>query len=270
MIIYLAGFQGIPTQLYEAAAIDGAARARFWNVTLPMITPVIFFNVVMGIIGRFQVFTKVYVMTKGGAGQRDPLLHALPLPERLPVLQDGLRLRAGLDPVRDHPRAAPCFIFAPRGSTTRASEGEVRHGGRLLDARRHAEAHGFCSRSAASSSCWPGGAPSPSLHLDALDLVEGGTKVFASPPHDTRSDRGATSRSRPRLPFDMYSEHGIIGRDGPRRPALRVVGRLRVRAVAVPRAEALFVLVLSTIMLPGQVTMIPQFILFNGLAGSTR
>lgn len=67
MIIYLAGLQGIPTQLYEAARIDGATSWRcFWSITLPMMTPTIFLSLVMGIIGSFQVFTQAYVMTDGG------------------------------------------------------------------------------------------------------------------------------------------------------------------------------------------------------------
>ena len=67
MVIYLAGLQGIPTVYYEAASIDGAnAWQRFWSVTLPMMTSVLFFNLIMGIIGSFQVFTQAYVMTRGG------------------------------------------------------------------------------------------------------------------------------------------------------------------------------------------------------------
>ncbi|MDE0430742.1 MAG: sugar ABC transporter permease [Caldilineaceae bacterium] len=67
MVLYLAGLQGVPTQLYEAASLDGATRwASFWNVTLPMISPVIFFNFIIGIIGSFQVFTSAFVITKGG------------------------------------------------------------------------------------------------------------------------------------------------------------------------------------------------------------
>ncbi len=69
MIIYLAGLKGIPASLYEAARIDGAGPVRqFWNVTLPMLSPLIFFNLVMGIIGSFQVFTQAYVMTGAGPG----------------------------------------------------------------------------------------------------------------------------------------------------------------------------------------------------------
>lgn len=67
MVLYLAGLQGVPTELYEAASIDGAGRVRrLVNITLPMISPVIFFNLVMGIIGSFQVFTSSFIMTNGG------------------------------------------------------------------------------------------------------------------------------------------------------------------------------------------------------------
>jgi multiple sugar transport system permease protein len=66
MLIFLAGLQGVPTQLYESAEIDGAGWwKRTINITIPMITPVIFFNLVMGIIGGFQVFTQVYILTSG-------------------------------------------------------------------------------------------------------------------------------------------------------------------------------------------------------------
>jgi len=67
MIIYLAGLQGVPRSLYEAATVDGAGRLRqFWSVTLPMLTPTIFFNVIMGVLGGFQVFIQAYIMTGGG------------------------------------------------------------------------------------------------------------------------------------------------------------------------------------------------------------
>ncbi|MEW6716450.1 MAG: sugar ABC transporter permease [Chloroflexota bacterium] len=69
MIIYLAGLQGIPTTLYEAAKIDGANRwQRFWQITIPMMTPVIFYNLVLGLIGAFNYFTEVYVATSGTGG----------------------------------------------------------------------------------------------------------------------------------------------------------------------------------------------------------
>ena len=70
MIIYIAGFRSIPEQLYEAAQLDGAGvMARFLNITIPMMSPVIFFNLIMGIIGSFQVFTNAFAMTGGGPGR---------------------------------------------------------------------------------------------------------------------------------------------------------------------------------------------------------
>lgn len=70
MVIYLAGLQGIPEYLYEAAKIDGANQIQqFLNVTLPLMTPVIFFNLIMGVIGTFQTFNQAYIMTQGGPGR---------------------------------------------------------------------------------------------------------------------------------------------------------------------------------------------------------
>ncbi len=70
MIIYLAGLKGIPEQLYEAARIDGAGVFRqFFSITLPMITPTLFFTTITGIIGTFQMFTEAFVMTQGGPVQ---------------------------------------------------------------------------------------------------------------------------------------------------------------------------------------------------------
>jgi len=67
MLLYLAGLQSIPTEVQEAARIDGAGSLQvFFNVTLPLLTPTVFFNVVMNIIGSFQVFTNAYVLTGGG------------------------------------------------------------------------------------------------------------------------------------------------------------------------------------------------------------
>ena len=67
MLIYLSGLQGIPTELYEAAKIDGAGKATtLFKITIPMMTPVIFYNLIMGIIGSLQTFTQAFVMTDGG------------------------------------------------------------------------------------------------------------------------------------------------------------------------------------------------------------
>jgi len=67
MVIYLAGLQGIPQELYEAAAIDGADRwRRHRHVTLPLLTPTIFFVVVITVMGSLQVFEQTYILTQGG------------------------------------------------------------------------------------------------------------------------------------------------------------------------------------------------------------
>lgn len=67
MVIFLAALQNVPRELYEAAAIDGASRFRqFWHVTLPSISPVMFFVVVTSLIGAFQVFDQVYIMARDG------------------------------------------------------------------------------------------------------------------------------------------------------------------------------------------------------------
>ena len=70
MIIFLAGLQGIPVSYSEAARMDGANRFQlFWQVTLPMLTPTIFFTTIISILGSFQVFDLVFVLTGGGPGK---------------------------------------------------------------------------------------------------------------------------------------------------------------------------------------------------------
>jgi ABC-type Fe3+ transport system permease subunit len=67
MIIFLAALQDVPQQLYDAVSIDGGgAWARLWHVTIPLITPAILFNLVIGLVGSLQTFTQAYVMTDGG------------------------------------------------------------------------------------------------------------------------------------------------------------------------------------------------------------
>lgn len=69
VLIYLAALQDVPRELLEASQLDGASRARqIWHITIPMISPVILFNLITGLIGAFQYFTEVHVMT-GGTGR---------------------------------------------------------------------------------------------------------------------------------------------------------------------------------------------------------
>src|SRR2546428_10220208 len=68
-VVYLAGLQTIPAALYEAGMIDGAGKWQlFWNITLPLLRPTSLFALVIGIIGSFEVFIPVYLMTGGGPG----------------------------------------------------------------------------------------------------------------------------------------------------------------------------------------------------------
>ncbi|MBX3016002.1 MAG: sugar ABC transporter permease [Caldilineaceae bacterium] len=67
MVIFLAGLQGVPETLYEAGRLDGANAPRlFWHITLPQITPTIFFVLITGLIGTFQYFVPAFILTKGG------------------------------------------------------------------------------------------------------------------------------------------------------------------------------------------------------------
>lgn len=95
MVIFLAGLQNIPQSLYEAASIDGAnAWHRFRAVTVPMLSPVILFNLVMGIVGSFQVFTGAFLMTAGGP-QNSTLFTVLYL-YRLAFEQFSMGIASGL------------------------------------------------------------------------------------------------------------------------------------------------------------------------------
>ncbi|MEM9559902.1 MAG: extracellular solute-binding protein [Planctomycetota bacterium] len=75
MVIYLAGLKNVPASLYEAACLDGAGPVRrFWNVTVPMISPIIFFQFVMAIIASFQIFTQAFVIRGSTGGTNQDLL----------------------------------------------------------------------------------------------------------------------------------------------------------------------------------------------------
>jgi multiple sugar transport system permease protein len=70
MLIFIAGLQGIPEQLYEAAKIDGASPVQiFFSITLPLLRPTILFVTVTGVIGHFQVYGQPFIMTNGGPGR---------------------------------------------------------------------------------------------------------------------------------------------------------------------------------------------------------
>ena len=75
MVIFLAGLKQIPQDLYDAAEVDGATPVRkFFSITLPLLTPIIFFNFVMQMIGAFQAFTPAYIISSGTGGPADSTL----------------------------------------------------------------------------------------------------------------------------------------------------------------------------------------------------
>nr|WP_210185485.1 sugar ABC transporter permease [Devosia enhydra] len=92
MVIFLAALKQIPADLYEAAAIDGAGPARmFFSITLPLLTPIVFFNLVLQVINAFQTFTPSYVISGGTGGPSDTtLLYSLYL-----YLEAFTKLRMG-------------------------------------------------------------------------------------------------------------------------------------------------------------------------------
>ena len=108
MIIYLAGLLNIPPSLYEAAQIDGAGSVRrFLHITLPQLSPTIFYTVVMGLIASFQFFTAAYVPDQRWAHEGHLFLQPDDLPGRLLQPEDGLRLSHGLVPVAHDPGHDP-------------------------------------------------------------------------------------------------------------------------------------------------------------------
>lgn len=75
MVIFLAGLRQIPRMYYEAASVDGATPARqFFSITMPLLSPVLFFNLVLGLIGSLQTFTQAYVFSGGTGGPADSTL----------------------------------------------------------------------------------------------------------------------------------------------------------------------------------------------------
>jgi multiple sugar transport system permease protein len=91
VVIYLAGLQDVPQQLYEAAELDGASWwGKLRHVTVPMMSPVILFNLIMGIIGSLQMFALPYIMMPGGQPARAAYFYAVYLYDNaLPYLQMG-------------------------------------------------------------------------------------------------------------------------------------------------------------------------------------
>ena len=120
VIIFLAGLQAIPQEYHDAASVDGAGRrARFRHVTLPLLTPSIFFTGILSLIGALQVFDQVYVLARPGKPTEATItLVYFIYEEGLQLLPDGFRQRCCVDPVPHrggaHDRLLP--VAAPLGA----------------------------------------------------------------------------------------------------------------------------------------------------------
>ena len=114
MVIFLAALKGVSEDLYEAASIDGAGKwTQFFKITVPLITPVIFYNLVTQLCQAFQEFNGPFLVTKGGPKRSNhPDLHA-DLQQRIPSPQDGYGKRPGVDPVLDYYDHDRCCICQP-------------------------------------------------------------------------------------------------------------------------------------------------------------
>ena len=225
-------------------------------------------------------------MTDGGPGTRDALLRAVPLPQRLPLLQDGLRLGAGLGAVRDHPGASRCCSCGSRGagSTTRARRGRAaarmsdgagrrrpgRAGGRRARARPAGARAGragrlraadrrrrCCSRCPSSGCCRPRSRSRARRSTFPPRWIPAPVRLGELP---ARLDGAAVRRLH--RATRVVTALAALGRAA----ALLLAGRLRLRPPPLPRARrSCSRVLLATMMLPSQVTLIPHFILFRTL-----
>ena len=117
MVIFLAALRQIPESYYEAAAIDGAnVWQRFRRITLPLLTPVIFFNTVLLTIGSFQGFTQAFVISSGRGGPVDSTLtlHALSLSSGVPATEMGYASAMAWMLLLGHRRLSPRRSSGPR------------------------------------------------------------------------------------------------------------------------------------------------------------
>ena len=130
MIIFLAGLQSIPEELYEAARIDGASVWRqFRHVTLPMLAPILAMVSILTTAGYFQLFAEPYVMTQGGPLQSTVSVLYFMYEEGFKWWSLGLRLGGGLRAVHPHVRRDGAAARPDAGASTRARDAGLRRGG---------------------------------------------------------------------------------------------------------------------------------------------
>ena len=112
IVIFLAALQGIPGSLYESSSIDGAGRIRrLWHITIPMMTPAIFFVLIIQIVGSFQVFTNAFIITAGRTGQRHVVLRLASIQQSIRGFAPRLCIRLGVAAVRHRAWFSPLLRF---------------------------------------------------------------------------------------------------------------------------------------------------------------
>ena len=284
-IIYLAGLQNIPPHLYEAAALDGAsAPSRFRHITLPMLSPTLFFVFITTLIGAFQVFDVAFVLggSRGGGG-RSPVLSAEPL-ER--GIRNGRYGYASALAVVFVAVAAVVVVVAVRVSERFVYyDGDDRGdaGSAVLPPCRP----GDCGHEACHPGvCHPGRDPGSALTVVLLVIgcavvllpvgwmLTVGLKPDGVPAFDVPAqwlptryfDVGNFLRvlTGPERPFGLYILNTMIIFAG------SVVGTLLSCSLADTRSRAcdsggvpLFALLILTMLIPWQALMVPQFLIFS-------
>ena len=269
MVIYLAGLQAIPTDLYEAAEIDGANwYQRIFRITLPMLSPTIFFQLITGVIFTMQIFTETFIMTDGGPANASLFYLLYLYRQALSELQNGLCLGAGLGILHRH-------LAADRDS--------LRHG-QILGLLRSGIGRGQLM---SSTGVGLNARQIISKIIVYLLLAIGSivillplqwmistslkplSHVFRFPPEflPTKVVWENYPNALTQLPFDLYFGNTVfivvmclLGEVIVSSLVAYAFSRLRWRG-----RNVLFIVVLATMMLPRQVTLIPEFIVFRQL-----
>ena len=252
MIVFLAGLQAIPKDHYEVARLDGATawqRLRF--ITLPALVPSIFFQTVLTTINAFQAFDYIYILTRIGNGNSTmPTLVFSHLPQRFPLLPHGRRSGAGggADRADLHPHRR---LFPPATPL----------GGHPVTRDRTQDIAAFAALTLGAVA----------MIFPFVWMISTSLKPVAEQFDMALIPATPTLENYPRL-FGIMPFHLMIWNSA-KIALISVAGQLLTCSMAAfifavvrfPGRNALFVLMLVTLMVPGQVTVIPQFIIFKWL-----
>ena len=285
MLIFLAGLRAIPQELYEAAEIDAAGKLRrFFAITLPLLAPVIFFNLVLQMIEAFKSFSGAFVISGGKGAPLDSLLfyHGLSLQRGLLVLPHGLRLGARLGAAPHHRglHRHRVLDLASTGSTTRTRGAD--------DGRRRSQRQPRIPPPPRSPRRSARSAPSAAsarrflkhifLIITSLIMIYPLIWMLASslkPDNQIFGNLGlwpsefALGELHRRLERHGGQLHALLPQLdlrhralGDRQRHLLLVRGLCLRAARVHRQDLWFALMMMTLMIPYHVVLIPQYILF--------